>query len=117
MSGRPDHVRSARAVAFTRCDLGGDRPPRDRLAALQLPGPRRAPDDHAEPAAADIPAIGVDVDSGGLIAAQLPQTLGMHDASEGSQVRSYSREPSGGIQDLGRGEDAHHDSMGKCGAR
>ena len=40
----------------------------------------------------------------------------MHDASDGSQVRSCSGEPSRGNQDLSRGEDAHHDSMGTCGA-
>ena len=38
-----------------------------------------------------------------LIAAQLPQILGMHDASEGSQVRSCSREPPGGNQTPGPG--------------
>jgi hypothetical protein len=112
-----DHVWSARAAAVTRCDLGGDHPPWDRLAASQLPGPRRGPDDQAEPAAADIPAVDADVDSGEFIAAQLPQVLVMHDASHGSQVRSCSREPSRGAQYLSRGEDAHHDSMGTCGAR
>jgi len=53
---------STRAAAFARRDLGGDHPPGDRLAASQLPGPRRGPDDHAEPAAADIPAVDADVD-------------------------------------------------------
>ena len=110
-------IRSARAAAFARCDLGGDHAPGDRLAAWQLPEPRRGPDDDAEPAAADIPAVDADVDSGELIAAQLPQVLVMHDASYGSQVRSCSREPPRGNQDLGRGQDAHHDSMGTCGAR
>ena len=81
------------------------------------PSPRRGPDDDAEPAAADIPAIDADVDSGELIAAQLPQVLVMHDPSHGSQVRSCSREPPRGDQYLGRGQDAHHDSMGTCGAR
>ena len=108
---------SARAAAFARCDLGGDHAPGDRLAASQLPEPRRGPDDDAEPAAADIPAIDADVDSGELIAAQLPQILAMHDPSHGSQVRPCSREPPRGNQDLGRGQDAHHDSMGTCGAR
>ena len=56
-------TRSARAAAFARGDLGGDYPPWDRLAELQLPEPRRGPDNHAEPAAADIPAAGADVDS------------------------------------------------------
>jgi hypothetical protein len=53
---------------FARCDLGGDHAPGDRLAASQLPEPGRGRDDHAEPAAADIPAVGADVDSGELIA-------------------------------------------------
>jgi len=108
---------SARVAVFARCDLGGDHPPWDRLAASQLPGPRRGPDDDAEPAAADVPAVGADVDSGELIAAQLPQVLVMHDASDGSQVGSCSGEPSRGNQYLGRGKDAHHNSMGTCGAR
>ncbi len=102
---------------FARCDLGGDHAPGDRLAAPQLPGPRHGPDDHAEPAAADIPAIDADVKAGELIAAQPPQVLGMHDAGNGSQVRSCSREPPRGNQDLGRGEDAHPNSMGTGGAR
>ena len=84
---------------------------------MQLPGLRRGPDDDTEPAAADIPAINAGVDSGELIAAQLPQVLVMHDPSNGSQVWSCSREPPRGNQDLGRGQDAHHDSMGTCGAR
>jgi hypothetical protein len=70
---------SARAAVFARCDLGGDHAPWDRLAAWQLPSPRRGPDDDAEPAAADVPAIDADVDSGELVAAQLPQVLVMHD--------------------------------------
>ena len=109
-------IGSARAAAFARRDLGGDHAPGDRLAAAQLPGPRRGPDDHAEPAAADIPAIKADVDSE-LIAAQLPQVLVMHDAADASQVRSCSREPPRGDQYLGQGQDAHHDSMGTCDAR
>jgi hypothetical protein len=63
----------------------------------------------------DIPAVDADIDSGDLIAAQLPQVLAMHDASDGSQVRSCSREPPRGDQYLGLGEDAHDDSMGTCG--
>jgi hypothetical protein len=55
--------------------------------------------------------------TGELIAAQLPQVLGMHDPSHGNQVRSCSREPPRGNQDLGWGQDAHHDSMGTRGAR
>src|SRR5271156_5340139 len=77
---------SARAAAFARCDLGGDHPPGDRMAAPQLPKLRRGPDDHTEPAAADIPAVDTDVHPGELIAAQLPQVLAMHDASDDSQV-------------------------------
>jgi hypothetical protein len=58
-----DCIWLARAPACTRCDLGGDHPPGDHLAAGQFPGPRRGPDHDAEPAAADIPAISADVDS------------------------------------------------------
>jgi len=108
---------SARAAAFARCDLGADHAPWDRLAASQLPGPRRGPDDYAEPATADIPAIDADVDSGELIAAQLPQVLVMHEADGGRQVRSCSREPPRCNQYLGRGQDAYDDSMGTCAAR
>ena len=86
------------------------------LAASQLPGPRHGPDDDAEPAAADIPAVDTDVDSGELIAAQLPQVLVMHDARDGSQLRACSGEPPRGNQYLGRGRDAHHNSMGTGGA-
>ena len=77
---------SARAAAFECCDLGGEHPPGDRLAAPQLAGPWRGPDDHTEPAAADVPAVDTDVDPGELSAAQLPQILVMYDASDGSQV-------------------------------
>ena len=52
-----------------------------------------------------------------LITAQLPQVLVMHDASDRSQVGRCSREPLRGDQYLSRGKDAHHDSMGTCGAR
>jgi hypothetical protein len=110
-------IASARAAAFARCDLGGDHPLGDRLAAWQLPGPRRGPDDHTEPAAADIPAVETDVDTiGELTAADLPQVLRVHDASDSSQMRSCSRQPPRGNQDLSRGQDAHHNSMGTCGA-
>jgi hypothetical protein len=81
---RADSIWSARTGAFTRCHLGGDHPPRDRLAAPQLPALGRGPDDYPEPAAADIPAIDADVDAGELIAAQLPQVILVHDASHGS---------------------------------
>ncbi len=103
---------SARAAAFARCNLGGDHAPWDRLAALQLPQPRRGPDDHAEPAAADIPTAGADVDSGELIAAQLPGILVMHDASDGSQVGSCSCEPPRSSQYLSLGEDARPSARG-----
>jgi hypothetical protein len=81
------------------------------------PGPRRGPDNYAKPATADIPAAGADVDSGELIAAQPPQVLVMHDASNGSQVRSRSREPPRSDQYLGRGQDGHQDSTNTYGAR
>jgi len=106
-----------RAAAFARCDLGGDYPPRDGLAAPQLPQPRRGPDDHAEPAAADIPAAGTDVEPGELTAAQPPLILGMHDARQSSQVGSCSSEPPRGNQDLRWSQDAHPDSMGMGSAR
>jgi hypothetical protein len=107
----------ARAAAFARCDQAGDHAPWNCLAAWQRPAPRRGLDDHAEPTAADVPAVGADVDTRELIAAQLPQIVGMHDASDRSQVRSCSREPLRGNQCLGRGENAHDDSMGTGGAR
>ena len=116
-NGKPDFMWSARAAAFTRLDLGGDYAPGDRLAASQFPEPGRGPDDHAEPAAADIPAIDTDIDSGELIAAQPPQILGMHDPSHGSQERPCSREPPRGNQHLARGQDAHHASMNTYSAR
>jgi hypothetical protein len=114
---RPGSIWSARAAVFARGDLGGDHTPGDRLAASQVPVPRRGPDDDAEPAAADIPALDADLGPGELIAAQLPQVLGMHDASDSSQMGSCSREPPRGNQYLGRGQDAHHDSMSTRGAR
>jgi hypothetical protein len=40
----------------------------------------------------------------------------MRDADDGGQVGSRSREPPRGNQDLGRGQDAHHHSMGMRGA-
>jgi hypothetical protein len=54
---------------------------------------------------------------GELVAAEPPQVVVMHDAGHGGQVGSCSGEPPRGDQDLGRGEGAHHDSMGACGAR
>jgi len=102
---------------IARGDLGGDHPPRDRLAAWQFPEPRRGPNNDAEPAAADIPAVDVDVDSGELFAAQLPQILAMHDSSDGRQVWPCSREPPCGDQDLSRGQETHYDSMGIRDAR
>jgi len=100
-----------------RCELGGDHAPGNRLAAPQLTEPRRGPDDYAEPAAADVPAVDVHVGSGELIAAQLPQVLLMHDASDSHHVGPRSREPPRGDHYLGRGENAHHDSMSTCGVR
>jgi len=41
----------------------------------------------------------------------------MGDASYSSQVGPCSREPPRGNQYLSRGQDAHHHSMGTCGAR
>jgi hypothetical protein len=82
-----------------------------------VPGPGRGLDDYAEPAAADIPAVNTDIDPGELIAAQPPHVLGMYDASHGRQMGSYSREPPRSNQDLSRGQDAHHHSMGTCRAR
>ena len=52
-----------------------------------------------------------------LLAAQPSQVLVMHDASDGSQVRSCPREPPRSNQDLSRGQDAYSNSMGTCGAR
>jgi hypothetical protein len=102
---------SARPAAFSWRDLGGDHAPWDRLAALQRSGPRRGHDD-AEPATTDIPAVDANIYSTAkLIAAQSAQVLVMHDASDGSQMGSCSREPPRGTQDLGRGEDTHHHSM------
>ena len=81
--------------------------------------PRSAawPDDHAEPVAADIPAVNIDIDPGELIATQLPQNFVMHDASHSSQVGTRSGQPPRCNQDLGRGQDAHHHSMGTGRAR
>ena len=114
LRSRLGSVWSARAAAFAWCDLGGDNAPRDRLTAPPLPEPRRGRDDQAEPAAADIPAAGADVGSGELIAAQLPQVLVIHDASDGSRVGSCSRKPPRSDQCLGRGQDAHYHSMSTC---
>jgi hypothetical protein len=63
------------------------------------------------------PAVDTNIESGELSAAQPPQVLGMHDASESSQVGPCSREPPRGNQYLSRGQDAHHHTMGTCGAR
>jgi len=49
--------------------------------------------------------------------AQLPQILAKRDASDGSQVRSCSGEPTRGDQYLGRGQHAHHARMSTSGAR
>jgi len=76
-------IRASRGVRVGRAGM----PSRawDRLAAPQPPEPGRGRDDHAEPAAADIPAVDADVDTGELIAAQLPQVLG--------DARSQPRQP------------------------
>ena len=80
----------ARSVSASRgtggYELGRDHAPWDRLTAPQFPGPGRGLDDHAEPAAANIPAVNTDIDPGELIAAQPPHVLGMHDASHGRQM-------------------------------
>jgi hypothetical protein len=75
------------------------------------------PDDDAEPAAADIPAVDTDVEAVELTTAYLPEVLRVHDASQSSQMLPCSRQPPRGNQDLSRGQDAHHNSMGTCGAR
>jgi len=80
-------------MTWTCCGTARRSRPWDRLAAWHVPGPQRGPDDYAEPTAADVPAIYTDVDSGELMAAQLPQVLGMHDAGHGSQARSCAGEP------------------------
>ncbi len=59
---------SARVAPFARCDLSGDHPPGDRLAAQQFPEPRRGPGDDAEPSA-DVPVADADLGSGELVAA------------------------------------------------
>jgi len=87
------------------------------VSPVAVPRAAAWPDDHTEPAAPDIPAVDVDVGSGELITAQLPQLLVMHDASNGSQVGTCSREPPRRDQYLGRGQDAHHDSMATYDAR
>ena len=89
----------------------------DCFAAPQSSEPWCGHHDHAEPAAADIPAVRADVHTGELITAQPPKVLTMHDASHRSQIWSCSREPPRGNQCLGRGQDAHHDSMSTCGTR
>jgi hypothetical protein len=91
--------------------------PRHGIVSPRYSSPVRgvAPTNDSEPAATDVPAVDTDVESGELIAAQLPQVLVMHDGSEGSQMGLCSGEPSRGNQDLGPGEDAHHDSMGHVG--
>jgi hypothetical protein len=110
-------IGSTRVAAFARGKLGGNHTPRDRLARPQFPRPRRGPDDHAEPAAADVPAVDIDVDPGELIAAELPYVLVMHDAGHGRQVGSCPGEPPRGNHYLGGGQRTHHHSMSTCRAR
>src|SRR6185437_13067790 len=83
---RGGHGRVRASRGLRGCDLGGDHAPGDGLAAWQLPGPGHGRDDDTEPAAADVPAVDPDVDSGELIAALLPQPLLVRDRGHGSQV-------------------------------
>ena len=105
-------IGSARAATYARCDLGSDNPPGDRLAAPQLPSRGAVLTTTPNQRPRISPAVGTDIESGELIAAQLPQVLVMHDARDGSQMG-----PSRGNQNLHRGQDAHHNSMGTYGAR
>jgi len=52
-----------------------------------------------------------------LSAAQLPQILEMHDASNRNHVGPRSRKPPRGNHDPGPGRSAHHNSMGPPDAR
>jgi hypothetical protein len=109
-------IGSARAAAFARRDLGGDHPPwivwPRRNSPVRGVAPMTAPDQRPR-----ISQPPVQTSTPELIAVQLPQVLVVHDASGGSQIGSCSREPPRGNQYLGRVQDAHHTSMGTCGAR
>jgi hypothetical protein len=114
---RPGSIWSVRAAAFARCDLAA-------ITRHGIVSPRRSsPSRGVAPTATPnqrpriSPAVDTDVESGELIAAQLPLVLLMHDASQSSQAGSCSGEPPRGNQDLSWGQDAHHNSMGTCGAR
>ena len=102
---------------YTDDDWPGDWPPRGDAFKAAQHVITVALDGDAEPAAVDVPAVDADIDSGELIAAQLPQVLVMHDASGRSKCGRASRGPPSANRDLGRGEDARHDSMGTSGAR
>jgi hypothetical protein len=106
-------ISASRGVRAVRSSLRSRAVESSRRAAR--PEPQHGLDDYAKPAAADIPAIGVDVDSGELSVAQLSQVLAMHDASDGGQVGSCSRKPPRPSASR-RGQDTHHDSVGTCGA-
>jgi len=114
---RPGSIWSVRAAAFARCDLAA-------ITRHGIVSPRRSsPSRGVAPTATPnqrpriSPAVDTDVESGELIAAQLPLVLLMHDASQSSQAGSCSGEPPRGNQGLSWGQDAHHNSMGTCGAR
>ena len=114
---RPGSIWSVRAAAFARCDLAA-------ITRHGIVSPRRSsPSRGVAPTATPnqrpriSPAVDTDVESGELIEAQLPLVLLMHDASQSSQAGSCSGEPPRGNQGLSWGQDAHHNSMGTCGAR
>jgi len=99
---RPGSIWSVRAAAFARCDLAA-------ITRHGIVSPRRSsPSRGVAPTATPnqrtriSPAVDTDVESGELIAAQLPLVLLMHDASQSSQAGSCSGEPPRGNQDLGR---------------
>jgi hypothetical protein len=64
---------------------------RQGITSPQLPEPRCGSNDHAEPEAADIPAVDAGVGSGELIAAHLPQVLVMHDGSQVARAPASRR--------------------------
>jgi hypothetical protein len=99
-------VLNPRRRAAAWCSRRSRRPPSgQREPPGLLPRPRRGADHDAEPAAADISTVDADVDSGAhRVTAATDRRE--HEAGDGSQARSCSREPPGGNQDLGRSEDA-----------
>jgi len=80
------------------------------------PSLRRGCDDDAEPAAAGILAVDLDVDRWAHrdSAATDPPDARFQPRRPGG---SCSREPPRGNQYLSRGKHAHHDSMGTCATR